>query len=197
MTPTSTRQLTSGSGFPGSSTVGDDDAAAPAKGNDRMTSITAAKTGGARAHDSDAAVPKSRFARLLRSPTASYAMIGIAATAIIIVAMAVLASIMVEGWASRDVALRARLVYLAIHDQVAVRVGEKSDANLVPFFDRIAEDERVLALGFCSATGKMELATSAVPTSVKCGNLPLARKDTYSKLSDAGRTLRVSIFPMV
>ncbi|MGO9428400.1 alpha,alpha-trehalose-phosphate synthase (UDP-forming) [Rhodoblastus sp.] len=124
-------------------------------------------------------------------------MIGIAATAIIIIAMSVLASIMVEGWASRDVALRARLVFLAVHDQVAASVGDKSGANLVPFFDRIAEDERVLALGFCSATGKLELATSALPASLKCGNLPLGVSDTQSKLSAAGRTLRVSIFPMV
>ena len=55
------------------------------------------------------------------------------------------ASTIVERWSQRDVELRSRLIFNSIRDQVSSGLGSVRDSLLVPLFERIAEDERVLA----------------------------------------------------
>jgi trehalose 6-phosphate synthase len=50
---------------------------------------------------------------------------------------------------------------------------------LVPLFDRIAEDERVLALGFCGEAGRLEYATKRMPRSINCGSVARTKTDTF------------------
>ncbi len=161
-----------------------------------MTEIMAERNGAAPKTGAGDAVPKPAFAARLLSPTASYLAIGIVATVILVTAMSVLASILIDGWASRDMAWRARIVYRSIHDQVAGGIVEKSGSKVVSLFNRVAEDERILALGFCSANGKLAFSTRAMPANLRCENLPLSDRDTFLTLADDRRPVRVSIFPM-
>ena len=69
-------------------------------------------------------------------------------------------------------------------------------ANLVGFFDRIAEDERLLALGFCSDAGQLLHATKRWSPNVDCASVARTKNDTLATVFDAGRRLLVSAFPM-
>ena len=113
-----------------------------------------------------------------------------------IVALAPLASVMVEGWSQRDIELSARLVFRSIRDQVTVGIAAKPDFDLIPFFERLAEDERILALGFCSEQGQLRYPTKLLPKSVTCERVRRGKTDTFATVSEAGRRIHVSAFPI-
>jgi len=99
--------------------------------------------------------------RYMRNPAFIYSALALAGTALIILAVAPLASKVVERWSQRDIELRSRLIFNTIRDQVVAGLASASSANLVPVFERIAEDERVLGLGFCNEAGQLAYATAA------------------------------------
>ncbi|HXE69771.1 MAG TPA: trehalose-6-phosphate synthase [Hyphomicrobiaceae bacterium] len=134
--------------------------------------------------------------RHVRNPLAIYAGLALAGMALIILTVAPLASKVVQRWSQRDVELRSRLVFNSIRDQVATGLATSNGANLVGFFDRIAEDERLLGLGFCSDAGQLLHATKRWPGSVDCTSVARTKNDTLATVFDAGRRLLVSAFPM-
>ncbi len=123
---------------------------------------------------------------LFRSRLAGYALLGLAATGLVIAGLTLLASVMVEDWSQRDIDLRSRLVFRSIRDQVATAMT-KPEIDLVPVFQRITEDERILALGFCTAHGQLRYATKEFPKSVTC--------DSVTAM-DSGRRIHISSFPI-
>ncbi|MBR0754298.1 trehalose-6-phosphate synthase [Bradyrhizobium jicamae] len=132
--------------------------------------------------------------RLFRNPVAKYVALALAATGLVIAALTLLASIMVEDWSQRDIDLRSQLVFRSIRDQVAMTA--KPEVDLVPVFQRIAEDERILALGFCTAQGQLRYATSAFPKSVTCDSVRRGSSRTFGTAADADRRIRISSFPI-
>ena len=134
--------------------------------------------------------------RYLRNPLVIYAALALAGTALIIAAVAPLASTVVQRWSQRDVELRSRLVFTSIRDQVAAGLASASSSALVPFFERIAEDERLLALGFCSEAGRLENATKRMPSSIRCSSVARTKTDTFATVFDSGHRLLVSAFPL-
>src|SRR5262245_50879435 len=93
----------------------------------------------------------------LRSPLLIYAALALAGTALIVMTVAPLASRMVQRWSQRDVELRSRLVFNSIRDQVAAGLATTAaGANLVPLFELLAEDERLMAMGYCREDGLLE-----------------------------------------
>src|SRR6185295_3958277 len=111
----------------------------------------------------------------------------LAGMALIILTVAPLASKVVQRWSQRDVELRSRLVFNSIRDQVATGLASSDGTNLVGFFDRIAEDERLLALGFCSEAGQLLHATKRWPPSVDCASVARNKNDTLATVFDARR----------
>jgi trehalose 6-phosphate synthase len=134
--------------------------------------------------------------RYARSPIFVYATLALAGTALIIAAVAPLASTVVQRWSQRDVELRSRLIFNLIRDQISVGLATASGATLVPLFERIAEDERVLALGFCGEVGELEHATKRMPKGIKCGSVPRTKTDTFATVFDAGNLLLLGAFPL-
>lgn len=134
--------------------------------------------------------------RYLRNPIVIYAALALAGTALIIAAMAPLASTVVERWSQHDVELRSRLVFTSIRDQVAAGLASASTGTLLPFFERIAADERLLALGFCDEAGQLANATKRMPGSIRCSSVARTKIDTFATVFDGGHRLLVSAFPM-
>ena len=134
--------------------------------------------------------------RLWRYPITRYAALALAAALIMIAALAPLATVMVEGWSQRDIELRARLVFRSIRDQVAMGIAVKPDFDLIPFFERLTEDERILALGFCTDQGQLRYATKLLPKPVTCESIKREKTDTFASVSDAGKRIHVSAFPI-
>jgi trehalose 6-phosphate synthase len=135
-------------------------------------------------------------AHSLRSPLAAYVALALAGTALVILAVAPLTSAVVQRWSERDVELRSRLVFNSIKDQVAVGVATASGANLVPFFERLTEDERLMAVGYCAEGGRLQHATQHMPKSVSCPDPARSKGGTFTTVYDRGQRLLVGAFPL-
>lgn len=133
---------------------------------------------------------------LPKNPYVRYAILGLALSIALVLALTPLATVAVDGWARQDVDSRARLVLRSVRDQVARGLGSSDRQEVGAFLDRIADDERLEALGYCNAAGDLSVATSQFPKSVDCKALPLAKTDTSAvRPGDRGR-LYVSVFPL-
>ncbi|MFD2181833.1 alpha,alpha-trehalose-phosphate synthase (UDP-forming) [Rhodoplanes azumiensis] len=132
----------------------------------------------------------------LRSPTLRYVALGVAAAVVMVIALAPLGSAMVEGWSRRDVELRSRLVFRSIRDQVAAGLVAPPGFDLAPFFERLSEDERILGLGFCTENGTLRYATRQWPQAISCASLKRDRTDSFATVTDQGRRIHVSVFPI-
>jgi trehalose 6-phosphate synthase len=134
--------------------------------------------------------------RLIQNPLARYALLGLLAAGMVIAALTLLAAVMVEDWSQRDIDLRSRLVFRSIRDQVAMAMTARPDIDLAQVFERITEDERILALGFCTAQGQLRDATKEFPKSVTCDSVKRTRSSTFATVTDSGRRLHISSFPI-
>jgi trehalose 6-phosphate synthase len=132
----------------------------------------------------------------LRHPLIKYAATGVAAILLIIIAVTPLMTAIVEGWSRRDVELRSRLVFRSIEDRVSNAINVGGSSELTRYFEHLAEDEKLVALGFCDASGKLANATKLLPKNLKCEDLPQGAVESFSTLTtDSGRYL-VSVFPI-
>jgi trehalose 6-phosphate synthase len=132
----------------------------------------------------------------LRHPIIKYVAIGIAAILLMIVAVTPLVTAIVEGWSRRDVELRSRLVFRSIEDRVANAVNVAGPSGLTKYFEHIAQDEKLVALGYCDDSGTLRYATERLPKTLKCEDLPQDAVESFSTLSAAGRSYLVSLFPI-
>ena len=81
------------------------------------------------------------------------AAVSLAGVVVLIVAMTQVAFVVVDHWSERDIELRSSLVFRSIRDSVKRGLELKPDFSLGPYFERLAEDERLLALGYCDGEG--------------------------------------------
>ncbi len=73
-------------------------------------------------------------------------------------------------WSVRDTDTRASLITNTIQESLQPLVREGSRAKLLRFFDRLIQDERLFALGFCDPSRKLVYKTFTFPASITCGD---------------------------
>jgi trehalose 6-phosphate synthase len=132
--------------------------------------------------------------RNLRNPLAVHLVMAVAGTALMITAIAPMTSTVIKRSLRQDVELRSRLVFNSIRDQVAAGLATAEGANLVPFFERLTEDQHLTALGFCRE-GQLEHATRHMPN-LGCAELTPPTGRTFLVLHNAGHRLLVGAFPL-
>lgn len=83
---------------------------------------------------------------------------------------------LIGRWFRADVELRSRLVFHSVHDTVLTLVQAADDRRagrkIDDLFQRISQDERLLAIGLCSSSGKLLQKSSAWPTAQPCPAAP-------------------------
>jgi trehalose 6-phosphate synthase len=148
----------------------------------------------AAAHRTHAVARSDAAHRLARNPMVRYALLGIVAAVLVMAMLVPVGTAVIEGWSRRDVELRSRLLFRSIRDQIAATRMRADATGLAPLFDRIAEDERILALGICNDTGGLVHATRQMPRSVTCRALALGVSDAFTTLTDENRRIHVGAF---
>ncbi|WP_134500073.1 alpha,alpha-trehalose-phosphate synthase (UDP-forming) [Microvirga pakistanensis] len=121
--------------------------------------------------------------------------IALLVAAIVILAVLPFATSFVEQWARRDVELRSQLVFNAARDQVAGLLAGNDAGRLAGFFERIASDERVLAIGYCDGA-ELRAPTRNMPPSFSCEQAARGGAVSSSTISSEGREILVSSFPL-
>jgi trehalose 6-phosphate synthase len=132
----------------------------------------------------------------LRNPLVRYALMALVATGIMIAAVAPLSSVMVEGWSQSDTELRARLVFRSVRPQLTTGLTVQHDFDPIPYFERLTEDERILALAFCTHQGELRFATKQFPETVTCESVARDEADTFTTLRESGRRIHITVFPI-
>lgn len=137
---------------------------------------------------------RDRLLPLLRMTYLRQIATALSALILIIVTIAPLAMALVDTWARRDVDLRSRLVFRSIRAQISSGLAATPIINPTPFFEQIAEDERILALGLCDGEGRLLYATSAMPKTFACSSLPASATDTFSVITSGPGRYHVGSF---
>jgi trehalose 6-phosphate synthase len=133
--------------------------------------------------------------RNLRNPLAIHLVMAVAGTVLMIMAIAPMTSTVIKRSLRQDVELRSRLVFNSIRDQVAAGLAVAGRANLVPFFERLTQDQHLTALGFCRE-GALEHATKHMPKDISCAELTPPAGRTFVTMDRAGDRLLVGAFPL-
>jgi len=131
--------------------------------------------------------------RMVSNPIAAVSLAGVI---VLIIAMTQIAFVVVDQWSERDVEVRSSLVFRAIRDSVKRGLEVKPQFTLGPYFEQLADDERLLALGYCDAEGKLLYATRNMPKSVTCPDAAAVRGDSFFRLSEGGRPIGVAVLPL-
>ncbi len=137
----------------------------------------------------------ARIGRILRPKGVRIGLLLVAACIALVIALSPLVTVMVEGWARQDVELRSRLVNRSVREQVA-NLPAIVTRELTPFFERLSDDERLLALGFCGEDGQLHFATRQMPAALSCAALPLRSGDAYAVRRWNGVHAHVGIYPI-
>ena len=133
------------------------------------------------------------FLRMASNPIVGLSLAGVI---VVIVAMTQVAFVVVDHWSERDIELRSGLVFHSIHESVVRGMEVQPQFKLGPYFEALAEDERILALGYCDAGGQLRYATKDMPKSVTCPEKGSVRGDTYYRTSYRGHPVSVAVFPL-
>ena len=125
-----------------------------------------------------------------------YAAGAIGAIIILVLALAPLASVLVNSWSQRDLESRSRLVFLSIKDYVARQLAAGGSPALAALFEQLTEDEKLLAVGYCEEDGELRFATKLMPTSFACASLARGETGTFSTIESDGNRILVASFPI-
>src|SRR3989338_948587 len=71
-------------------------------------------------------------------------------------------------WFVRDLDLRSKLISSAVDDSIFDVLDERSKTKVQSFFDRVKQDERMYALGFCDEKGKLSYQSGEFPEAIAC-----------------------------
>jgi trehalose 6-phosphate synthase len=99
-------------------------------------------------------------------------------------------------WFVRDLDIRSTLIANTIQESLQEQLASGSKARTIQFFNRITQDERVYAVGYCASPQSTPLASHALPAEIRCVELDKwAKKDAHLLYSPQG-PLHVAIKPI-
>src|SRR5256886_10647834 len=74
-------------------------------------------------------------------------------------------------WFMRDLDSRASLIAGAVQEPLQDLIQTGNRTRMLQFFDRITQDERLFAMGFCPSTACQPVLTSTLPFQIQCSDL--------------------------
>lgn len=125
-----------------------------------------------------------------------YAVASLVAVVAIVLALSPLASTLVEDWSRRDIELRSKLLFNSIQDYVALQLSEGRGDQLVAFFDKLTDDEKLRAIGYCDEAGSLRYSTKLMPASFSCEKLARTEALSFSSITSGGRSIITASFPI-
>ena len=102
----------------------------------------------------------------------------------------------IARWFQHDVEMRSRLIFTSAGNSLTRLIHDASQQEIERLFDRIAEDERVLAVGWCSPNGQLQETSKAWPRTLGCPEGPTNGEPAF-RMETLGRgTVLSATFPL-
>ena len=129
---------------------------------------------------------------MVRYGAAALALVAAAAIA----AISPFASTLVEQWSRQDIELRSALVFNPY--RMSWRAFSPSDRaqQIVDLFDRLAVDDRLIAVGFCDREGRLLYEGKGFSRTLTCAQFGRTDTTTFSSFGTDGRDMMVGTFPI-
>jgi trehalose 6-phosphate synthase len=86
-------------------------------------------------------------------------------------AVAPLVDRMTLNWYVHDLDIRADLIANTIRDPLQEQLAAGKKSKITDFFNRITQDERLYALGYCATPESQPLTGRSLPTEIRCNDL--------------------------
>jgi trehalose 6-phosphate synthase len=99
-------------------------------------------------------------------------------------------------WFARDLDMRGTLVANALSESVADDLQESRGRKLQSLFDRAVQDERLVAIGWCSTTGQLMRHTKSYPKTLGCAQAAEVAAAKDPQLRIEGGPVHVSVHPL-
>lgn len=102
----------------------------------------------------------------------------------------------VQQWSRSDVEARSRLVFNAIQPFLDRDIEDQSWDRLSDLFGRVAQDKKILAVGFCNYGGTLIAPTPEMPANFGCDKIAKSDNESFSDIASGGRRILVAAFPV-
>jgi len=112
-------------------------------------------------------------------------------------AVAPLVDQMTLRWFVRDLDLRASLIVNTVQEPLQEQLGAGKKAKIGEFFNRITQDERLFAIGYCVEPTAKILASRSLPKEIQCDNLERWADPLDHLLPSDQGPLHVAVRPMI
>jgi trehalose 6-phosphate synthase len=113
-----------------------------------------------------------------------------------ILAISPFAGALVEQWSQHDVEHSSVLVFNSIRDELANNLAAGASAKINSLFQRLALDERLIAVGFCDRDGTLRYRSELMPANFSCETVARATSASFSKIETDQRNVMVGAFPI-
>src|SRR3989338_5104606 len=99
-------------------------------------------------------------------------------------------------WFVRDLDVRATLIVNTIQEPLQEQLAARKQAKIAEFFNRITQDERLYAVGYCASPTGTALASRSLPAELRCAELARWEASGNHLLTSARGPLHVAVKPM-
>ncbi|MDO8960038.1 MAG: trehalose-6-phosphate synthase [Rhodocyclaceae bacterium] len=99
-------------------------------------------------------------------------------------------------WFVRDLDIRSSLIVNTIQEPLQEQLAAGKKAKIGEFFNRITQDERLYAVGYCAAPQGPALASRSLPAEIRCAELDRWEGPGDHLLPSARGPLHVAVQPM-
>ncbi len=104
---------------------------------------------------------------------------------------------LIERWFVRDLDMRSQLITNSIKEPLLERLAGGSTSRIGSYFNRITQDERLYAIGFCDATSGALIVTKKFPADIRCETIgQFSSGNGHVTEKKSGMTLHVTVEPV-
>ena len=103
---------------------------------------------------------------------------------------------LIEHWSKSDVESRSVLAFNSALDEFTSLLNDHDAKGIVALFERMAQDEELLAVGFCDEQDALLYKTRQMPKSFTCKEAALHKTPTFSTVRLGHQRLLLSSFPI-
>jgi trehalose 6-phosphate synthase len=99
-------------------------------------------------------------------------------------------------WFVKDIDIRSSLIANTIYDPLQEQLAAGKKARIVAFFNRLSQDERLYAVGYCVSSSDTLIASRLFPAEIRCAGLQSWEGPGEHLLQSTKGPLHVTVQPM-
>jgi trehalose 6-phosphate synthase len=115
---------------------------------------------------------------------------------IVVRAIAPLAVSLIQQWSQSGVELRAQQIFNSIRPDLMKLLPAGQTQAIARLFESVAQNEGVLAAGFCTETEELQFPTKQMPPGFSCQQVARSETQSFSSLFIGGRQMAAASFPV-